>query len=782
MSVTTHPQTSSRLSTLQASWMSVQALPQRLLAGRWPIVVALLAGAPVLAMLDPVLGPSGLLVATAAMARIAGFLPGLLMALVSALAILLVPSMVGPAFGIAPMGFARAVSVFLIGYLLVLYVSRQSRTSARLRRSEHWGRLVVETAREGVWAVDDCWRTTYVSPRLEEMLGLETRILLGEDLRDFLYSPDRRIETMLDPARQATEQAMTCEVRFRHADGTRINARVSAQPIESDQNSTAAGLLLMVEEISELKASNQERDETLREMAEIRLMHDRLVESNVIGIITADLGGEIVEANDAFLQIVGHTRSDLLRGHLRLPDLIPPDQQALDVARAKSLWARGAWPPHEIELIRKDGTRIPVLFGAAALERVPRHWVGFVLDLSEQKQTQAELKQAKDRAESADLAKDRFLAKLSHELRTPLNPVLATATALLDDPATDSSIHDFLEMVRRNVELEARLIDDLLDVTRVRYGKLHLERQTVDAHTLIHQTLEICAEDLRAGPLRLELDLAADSHHIEADPIRLQQVFWNLIKNAVKFTPEGGTLSIRSWNADEGGQWVVEFRDTGLGIDPNDVDRIFNAFEQARAASGRRPGGLGLGLSISHSVIEAHGGTLLAHSQGAGKGSVFTIHLATVAPSPIKDQDASASSTDRPDQAPLTILLVEDNHDTLRYMNLLLSRRGHTIRTASSLRQACEAASNGPIDLVISDIELPDGTGLELLRSLQDQGVHPTSAIALSGFGSADDIEMSLEAGFAEHLTKPIDFRRLEAAIYRVTSASVAASTVEPVE
>jgi nitrogen-specific signal transduction histidine kinase/CheY-like chemotaxis protein len=412
------------------------------------------------------------------------------------------------------------------------------------------------------------------------------------------------------------------------------------------------------------------------------------------------------------------------------------------------------------------------------MERYPKTWIGFALDLTERKAVEGALHEAKEAAESASRAKDQFLAMLSHELRTPLTPVLLMATAMLDDPATPAELRPMLELTRRNVELDARLIDDLLDITRISRGKLQLNREVVDAHALLDQALEICRDDIRAGNLRLELDLSAAAHHVDGDPARLQQVFWNLIKNAVKFTPSGGRLAIRSFNRDEGTgkdavtTLLVEVSDTGIGIEPHVLPRIFDAFEQGDASTRRRSGGLGLGLAISRSVVVMHGGHLTASSDGKDQGSTFTLELATT-PAPVPDAHVGPTApSSGAYRRPLRILLVEDNKETLRYLSWILTQHEHVVSTADTMTSALALARNEAFDLIISDIELPDGSGLELMQSLGGSGSIP--AIALSGFGSDDDVQLSKAAGFSEHLTKPVDFLKLEATIHHLTSADAA--------
>jgi signal transduction histidine kinase/ActR/RegA family two-component response regulator len=379
-------------------------------------------------------------------------------------------------------------------------------------------------------------------------------------------------------------------------------------------------------------------------------------------------------------------------------------------------------------------------------------------------------------AGAASRAKDRFLAVLSHELRTPLNPVMTLVSAMLDDASTGAELRRNLEMIRRNVELEARLIDDLLDAVRASRGKMSLVRRPVDAHALIRQAVEICRDGFDKGDVRLRLDLSAASHHVEADPVRFQQVIWNLVQNALKFTPEGGIVTVRTRDraaeADEAGSLVVEVVDTGRGIEPEVLPRIFSAFEQGHAEPLRRHAGLGLGLAISRSIAEAHGGHLRATSPGLGLGATFTLTLPTC-PAPALPTRHAPRAASKPARAGLRILLVEDNHDSRHLLAMLLRQNGHEVVTAADLASGRRAAAQHAIDLLISDIELPDGTGMELMREVAARGV---PGIAMSGFASSDDIQLSREAEFAEHLAKPIAIDALLAAIARVARPEPAPS------
>ena len=394
-------------------------------------------------------------------------------------------------------------------------------------------------------------------------------------------------------------------------------------------------------------------------------------------------------------------------------------------------------------------------------------WFGTCTDIDDQKRNEQELKRANDLAETASRAKDQFLAMLSHELRTPLTPVLLMAAAARDDPDTPEHLRETFEEIRQNLELEARLIDDLLDVMRIVRGKMPYQFEVVDAHALIARAVEICRGEAAEKGLDLVVELGATDHHVNADAARLQQVLWNLIKNAVKFTPRDGIVTVRT--RDEGGRIVTDVVDTGIGIDPAHLPNIFNAFEQGEDAITKRFGGLGLGLAISRSIAEGHGGGLSAASEGRDRGTTFTLTLPTEIPSHVDEAEATPSPDLGPGPEPSDrrILLVEDDAMTARIMAKLLRQNGYLVTTANSVAGALRVPIED-YDLIVSDIGLPDGSGLELMRTIRLR--HDVPGIALTGYGMEDDIRKSREAGFVAHLTKPLDFTKLDAMIRRVSA------------
>jgi signal transduction histidine kinase/DNA-binding response OmpR family regulator len=380
----------------------------------------------------------------------------------------------------------------------------------------------------------------------------------------------------------------------------------------------------------------------------------------------------------------------------------------------------------------------------------------------------------------ASEAKDQFLAVLSHELRTPLTPALAAAGVLLEDPGLGDPVREGLEMIRRNINLEVRLIDDLLDVTSIARGKIRLDKSPLDAASILRGAVDICRAELAAKGQTLTIDTPGAPYPVLGDSARLHQVFWNVIKNAIKFTPHGGRIELAcSMRAGNPPILVAEIRDTGAGIDPQDLDRIFDPFEQGNTEPVRPFGGLGLGLSISRRVVELHGGRISAFSEGRDRGATLTVEL------PLADSKGAGAEAPSPRAAevgrqatgrPLRILLVEDHADTAVLMAREIRRKGgHEVMTEASVEDALAAASVHRFDLLVCDVGLPDGTGLDLMRELIVRG-RRIPAIALSGYCLPEDEQKSLAAGFLEHLTKPITIDRLLEAFQRLVPADPSAA------
>jgi PAS domain S-box-containing protein len=428
--------------------------------------------------------------------------------------------------------------------------------------------------------------------------------------------------------------------------------------------------------------------------------------------------------------------------------------------------ATGALIVSDLTLKTATGRRVPAELQSRSLDpKVDRSYRTAVLDLTERRRLAAERAQLEAERQrvreeervtlAAGEAKDRFLAMLSHELRTPLTSI-RFALASLAMAELPASLAHVVHMVRRNVELEARLIDDLLDVTRIQREKLHLEPALQDLQNIVAEVAEMLSEEAQAR--KVEITVAPSTHEcwVRADPTRIRQVVWNLVSNALKHTPAGGRVGL-SAGAGESGMVRLVVDDTGSGIARDLLPRIFEPFAQG-AEEGERAPGLGLGLAICRGIVEAHGGRIAADSAGEGQGSRFTVELKS-APKPVRRPARQPLRMQAASRRSRRILLVEDSDDNAAAVSAFLRARGYQVEVARSVADAVAQAGNG-FDVLVSDLGLPDGSGHDLMRRL---GTVP--GIAMSGYGTREDIERSRAAGFQRHLTKPVDPEQLVEAI-----------------
>ncbi|MEO7412591.1 MAG: response regulator [Opitutaceae bacterium] len=400
--------------------------------------------------------------------------------------------------------------------------------------------------------------------------------------------------------------------------------------------------------------------------------------------------------------------------------------------------------------------------------------IGFMAvttDITDRKLAEQEIAAARDKALAASQTKDDFLARLSHELRTPLNPVLLLASDAVANPDLPPSVRADFEMIAENVMLEARLIDDLLDLTAITRGKVTLKMRPVQIHAVLNEAIATMRHEFSHKNLDLEVRLDADRHAVTGDDVRLKQIFWNVIKNAVKFTPPGGKIAVGTSTNAKTNRLIVTISDTGIGMTEEEISRIFAAFQQGdHAAQGSgKFGGLGLGLVIAQTLVQLHSGVIAATSPGRDHGSIFSIELPLTS-----DTDAAGpngtvppvASTEKLGAEAPWILLVEDHLPTCRALADLLVRRDFRVSTANSVGEARALAAKNNFDFVISDIGLPDGNGCDLMAELKK--AHGLSGIALTGYGTDEDLHRSRAAGFITHLTKPVNVQSLDNALSRV--------------
>lgn len=666
-------------------------------------------------------------------------------------------------------------------------------------------------------AIDEIRQTGACSPYEKELVhpdGRRVPVLLAGSLADAQagtcvdivvdLSGRRRVESALQESRERLQAALDA-ARSAAAENARLLERERAARARAEAAESRAAFLA---EAGEVLASSLEHRATLRALA--RLVVPQIADYCVLlevgpsGEVTQVAAEHIDPHKETLLERVGELYRDSRDGgdapRSLIAAVLGTDRPEIVAYPTLLEWDSG-WEsevPQDPEMREIFGQLHPVSGMLLPIEVRGRiiGVLGLVQSESGRRFDDADLELGVELARRASLAidhtylyeearaasaaKDRFLATLSHELRTPLTPVLAVVSTLEQEQALTDKGREALAMIRRNIELEARLIDDLLDVTRAVHGKLALSHELCELRSVIEHAFQTCAPDALAER-RVIVDLAAGEHWVIGDDRRLTQVFANLLQNAVKFTPAGGSIALRSRHDEDGaGSWlVVAVEDTGLGIEPDLLPRIFEAFEQGPLES--RAGGLGLGLAISKTLVELHGGRLTAASAGRGHGATFTVRLPlaaalwTAGQVPVAVAPAIARPSLSLRASPLRILLVEDHEDTALALTDLLTLGGHQVTTRGTVAEGQAAAGEvyargESFDLLLSDLGLPDGTGLDLMRYLGPR--YALRGIALSGFGMEEDLRASREAGFARHLVKPVDLATLQEAIRQVTAAA----------
>jgi signal transduction histidine kinase/ActR/RegA family two-component response regulator len=402
----------------------------------------------------------------------------------------------------------------------------------------------------------------------------------------------------------------------------------------------------------------------------------------------------------------------------------------------------------------------------------PRTWLRFMIvrvedglamsfsDITRTRQLAMELKQRAADLQRANVVKSQFLATLSHELRSPLAPI-RNGLAIIQE-RNPPGLGEIAAMMERQVRIATRLIDDLLDASRIDRGRLGIRRETVRLDTILDAAVETSRPNLVAKSHELVVKHAPDDVHIEADPTRLAQVVSNLLNNAAKFTPPGGriVLSARA----KAGYVTIRVQDTGVGIAESDLESIFEMFVQLETGKSGSGEGLGLGLPLARSLISLHGGEITAHSAGHGKGSEFRVRLPLTAP-PAAEQPVRLPMPVRSRES-RRILVVDDNVDAANSLATLLELRGHRVRTCFDGSAAFEAASRSNPDVAFIDLNMPQLNGIELSRMIRGQPWgRQLKLIALTGMGQPDDHARTRAAGFDQHLTKPVDPEELASAI-----------------
>ena len=510
---------------------------------------------------------------------------------------------------------------------------------------------------------------------------------------------------------------------------------------------------------------------------------------SLVGAAILSPDGRCGEVNDELCRMFGYSRPELLC--LSWLEVVDAEESATAAAvLARALSPTGTPQARDMRCARKDGETLDAMVSVRGLpgpEGAIDHVMVLVQDITERKRAEAERERylaqaetARRQAEEASRAKDVFLATVSHELRTPLTPILAWSRLLREGRLGAEKTTAGLAAVERSARAQARLIDDLLDVSRLAARDWRVALRPMELAPVVRTAVEVVRPAADAKGVALETALPPLAVPVQGDPERLQQVVWNLVSNAVKFTPRGGRVGIALERADDRARLTV--RDTGEGISPEFLPYVFERFRQADSSGTRRHGGLGLGLAIVRGLVERHGGSVHAESAGTEQGAVFTVELpllASVAEEAARVQPGRQVTTAEPDAAPglplagLRVLVVDDDPDSNAVVSALLVSCGAEVQTAVSTPEALEVAGRWQPDVVVSDIAMPGEDGCTLLREIRSRGgpLGRVPAVALTAHAGMDDRRRVLAAGFQAHVVKPFDPAQLAAAVENAAHA-----------
>jgi len=564
------------------------------------------------------------------------------------------------------------------------------------------------------------------------------------------------------------------EKEFFHKDGSRVPVLVGVAALNGS-NVSVDGSIVCVAFVINLSQSHRFVERTTQalkaalQISQVRFK--RLFESGIVGILICDIHGNIREANDYFLNLIGYPLEDFLSGRVRWSDLTPPEWRDFDEVAIEQLKAKGSGQIWEKEYVRKDGTRLPILIGVASLGGAD--CIAFILDITERKRAEAlrirsaELEAQNKRVQESSRMKSQFLANMSHELRTPLNAIIGFADLLYEGEIQPSSPqhHELLGDIVRSSKHLLQLINDILDLAKVESGKFEFYPEHIDVAELLNSTVSTL--NVLASNKQIHLYTEADPQvdFIKLDATRLKQVLYNYISNAIKFTEPNGHVAVRIYRETDS-SFRLEVEDTGTGIAPHDLPRLFGEFEQLDGSPSKKHHGTGLGLALTKRIVEAQGGTVGVTST-LGKGSVFFAILPYECSRLESPDNPDAGKQD--DLTPPTsteaprALVVDDIVSDRQLITRILRGAGYLVDEATTAQQAIDACFEHTYNIITLDLLLPDQTGLAALHRIRTAGKNlttPTIVISIVA-------EQGLVEGYfvQDYISKPINSTRLLSSI-----------------
>lgn len=653
--------------------------------------------------------------------------------------------------------FAVGAAVIVISLASMHRAQQRLIYEAKLRRriDSQWAATLAGIG-DGVIAVDMEKRVTFINAEAERVTGWTSADALGRPLTEIFHilneTTRRTVENPVDKAmREGTVVGLANHTILITKQGAETPIDDSAAPIR-DVDGDLAGVVLVFRDVAEQRTA-------MRARAQLAA----IIEHSGDAIVTKDLRGIIQTWNAGAERLFGY-RADEIIGK-PVTTLFPPDRLDEEVGILRRLHEGLPFERFETIRVTKDGRHIPVSLSISPI----RDDDGRIIGASKIIHDISEIVTARNSAQRASQMKDEFLATLSHELRTPLNAVLGYATLMRMGNLTPAETDEAIEIIERNARAQAQLIEDLLDMNRIVSGKIAIELRIVQAADVVSAALNTVRPTAEAKGVRLQPDLESGAF-VRADPNRLQQVVWNLLTNAVKFTPSGGEVRVAVRTTESQVEIIVS--DTGQGIEPAFLPHVFERFRQADASSTRRHGGLGLGLAIVRHLVELHAGSVRAASRGTNAGSEFVVTLPRVSDGDRRRDSVTSglpsgvAGPNHVDLSAVRALVVDDDHDAVALVERTLRRCGADVATAFSAGEALGRLADRDFDVLISDLSMPGEDGFSLIREIRknERGRH-MSAVALTALAAAADRDRALAAGFDLHVAKPIEAEKLPALV-----------------
>lgn len=642
-------------------------------------------------------------------------------------------------------------------YLRDITARRKGEVTRRLMAS------IVESSTDAIISKDLNGIMSSWNDGAERTFGYTAEEAVGKSI--LMLIPDDRLDEepkILDCIRSG-KSINHYETIRRRKDGQLIDISLSVSPIK-DEAGVIVGASKIARDITERKRSRTEI-----------LFQARLLNAVKQAVIATNLEGTVIYWNAFAEKLYGWTTQEAMG--VNVVDLVPARKSKKEAEEIFSQLKQGRSWSGEMYTKRKDGTEFLAKISDSPILNDQGEFIGVVgisVDVTEARQVEEERARLLEReriaraeAEAANRLKDEFLATLSHELRNPLNVVIGYAEILRRaEGAQEGFVSRAADVIKRNALAQSQLVSDLLDLSRLQMGKLTINRESASLSTIVTDAIETVKEEALAKNITLAFRTSDKNLMVHGDPVRLGQIIWNLLNNAVKFTAQGGKITIQL--AQQGHTALLKIKDSGQGIPPSFLPHVFEIFRQADASSSRKQGGLGIGLALVKQLAELHGGSVAAESDGIGQGATFKVTL------PLQQVQTSSNGTDKKGTTGILrkkfILVVDDSPETTEMLSKLLQMEGAYVKTARSGFEALSLAESCSFDLVISDISMPEMDGYELLRGLRKMPhMNQIPALALTGFGRRTDIDRARQAGFAEHFTKPIDIDKLLETVRKLT-------------